>query len=52
MRATVLLYEDPELKSKADVWAGESRRTSYIVLGFWLAVKSAMGYALYQLVGS
>lgn len=52
MRAAVLLYEDPELKSKADVWAGESRKTSYIVVGVSLAVTSAMGYAVYQLAGS
>jgi cytochrome c-type biogenesis protein CcmH/NrfG len=54
MRGAISLYVDPELRSKADVWAGEesqSKKTSYIVLAVSLAVTSAMGYAVYQLVG-
>ncbi|KAF8151927.1 hypothetical protein K438DRAFT_1943408 [Mycena galopus ATCC 62051] len=50
MRATVSLYEHPEPKSEADVWAEqESMKTFYVNLGVSLAAISAMGYIGYQL---
>ncbi|KAJ7781583.1 hypothetical protein B0H16DRAFT_1447973 [Mycena metata] len=53
MRASVSIYEDPEPKSEADVWAdGESRTTLYIFLAVSFAATSTIGYIAYSLLGS
>jgi len=52
MRATVSLYEHPEPKSEADVWADEeSMKTFYVLLAVSLAAVSIAGYAGYQIFG-
>ncbi|KAJ7023393.1 hypothetical protein C8F04DRAFT_625659 [Mycena alexandri] len=53
MRASVSIYEDPEPKSEADVWAdGESRATLFGFLAVFFVAASTVGYIAYSLLGS